>query len=59
MDKHAVSYLVYLGQPLTNAFCVSLWLGFETSLLGACIIFAKCVSYSPNRDSMHNDNILK
>ena len=43
---------------LTNAFCVRLWLGFETLLLGVCIIFAKCVSYKPNIDNMHNDNIL-
>ena len=44
---------------LTMALCVHLWLGSETLLLGVCIIFSKCVSYNPNRDSVHNDNVLK
>ena len=31
---------------------------FRDMLLEVCIIFAKCISYKPNIDSTHNDNIL-
>ena len=31
---------------------------FRDMLLGVSITFAKCISYKPNIDNMHNDNIL-
>ena len=45
---------------LTVALCMCTSISrVRDMLLGVCIIFAKCISYKPNIDSMYNDNIIK